>query len=291
MRSVLVTGVSSGIGKAIAEELLNNDFFVIGSVRKKEDAKYFEDNYSKNFKKVMFDVTKKKEIETAKKEVEKILSENKSYLCSIVNNSGIALGGPVRYLDVDIFRKQFEVNFFGLIEVTKCFLDLLIEDNKYEMKNKIINIGSISGKRAYPFVAPYTSSKHALEGFSDALRRELLIHNLDVVLIQPGPIKSAIWEKAPSIEDNPFLKTEYEIPLRKFFKGYIQMGMNGLNPQIIGQRVVKILMTNKPKTRYVITPQKIKNYLMPGFLPDRWVDRLTGKMLGLIKKNKKALEN
>ena len=291
MRSVLVTGVSSGIGKAIAEELLNNDFFVIGSVRKKEDAKYFEDNYSKNFKKVMFDVTKKKEIETAKKEVEKILSENKSYLCSIVNNSGIALGGPVRYLDVDIFRKQFEVNFFGLIEVTKCFLDLLIENNKYEMKNKIINIGSISGKRAYPFVAPYTSSKHALEGFSYALRRELLIHNLDVVLIQPGPIKSAIWEKAPSIEDNPFLKTEYEIPLRKFFKGYIQMGMNGLNPQIIGQRVVKILMTNKPKTRYVITPQKIKNYLMPGFLPDRWVDRLTGKMLGLIKKNKKALEN
>mgnify|MGYP001437120170 FL=1 len=291
MRSVLVTGVSSGIGKAIAEELLNNDFFVIGSVRKKEDAKYFEDNYSKNFKKVMFDVTKKKEIETAKKEVEKILSENKSYLCSIVNNSGIALGGPVRYLDVDIFRKQFEVNFFGLIEVTKCFLDLLIENNKYEMKNKIINIGSISGKRAYPFVAPYTSSKHALEGFSDALRRELLIHDLDVVLIQPGPIKSAIWEKAPSIEDNPFLKTEYEIPLRKFFKGYIQMGMNGLNPQIIGQRVVKILMTNKPKTRYVITPQKIKNYLMPGFLPDRWVDRLTGKMLGLIKKNKKALEN
>ena len=291
MRSVLVTGVSSGIGKAIAEELLNNDFFVIGSVRKKEDAKYFEDNYSKNFKKVMFDVTKKKEIETAKKEVEKILSENKSYLCSIVNNSGIALGGPVRYLDVDIFRKQFEVNFFGLIEVTKCFLDLLIENNKYEMKNKIINIGSISGKRAYPFVAPYTSSKHALEGFSDALRRELLIHNLDVVLIQPGPIKSAIWEKAPSIEDNPFLKTEYEIPLRKFFKGYIQMGMNGLNPQIIGQRVVKILMTNKPNTRYVITPQKIKNYLMPGFLPDRWVDRLTGKMLGLIKKNKKALEN
>lgn len=290
MRSVLVTGVSSGIGKAIAEELLNNDFFVIGSVRKKEDAKYFEDNYSKNFKKVMFDVTKKKEIETAKKEVEKILSENKSYLCSIVNNSGIALGGPVRYLDVDIFRKQFEVNFFGLIEVTKCFLDLLIENNKYEMKNKIINIGSISGKRAYPFVAPYTSSKHALEGFSDALRRELLIHNLDVVLIQPGPIKSAIWEKAPSIEDNPFLKTEYEIPLRKFFKGYIQMGMNGLNPQIIGQRVVKILMTNKPKTRYVITPQKIKNYLMPGFLPDRWVDRLTGRMLGLIKKNKKALK-
>ncbi len=284
MRAVLVTGVSTGIGKAIAEELLNNDFFVIGSVRKEEDAKYFSENYEENFKSVIFDVTNKKEIENAKKDVEKILSDNGSYLCSIVNNAGIALGGPVRYLDVDVFRKQFEVNFFGLIEVTKCFLDMLIDNNKYKMKNKIINIGSISGKRSYPFVGPYTSSKHALEGFSDALRRELLIHDLDVVLIQPGPIRTPIWDKAPAIEDNPFLKTEYEIPLRKFFKGYIQLGINGLNPKVIGERVVKVLMTNKPKSRYVITPQKIKNYLMPGFLPDRWVDRLTGKMLGLIKK-------
>ncbi len=284
MRAVLVTGVSTGIGKAIAEELLNNDFFVIGSVRKEEDAKYFNENYEKNFKSVIFDVTNKKEIESAKKDVEKILSDNESYLCSIVNNAGIALGGPVRYLDVDVFRKQFEVNFFGLIEVTKCFLDMLIDNNKYKMKNKIINIGSISGKRSYPFVGPYTSSKHALEGFSDALRRELLIHDLDVILIQPGPIRTPIWDKAPAIEDNPFLKTEYEIPLRKFFKGYIQLGINGFNPKVIGERVVKVLMTNKPKSRYVITPQKIKNYLMPGFLPDRWVDRLTGKMLGLIKK-------
>ena len=284
MRSVLVTGVSTGIGKAIAEELLNNDFFVIGSVRKEKDANYFNENYKDNFKSVVFDVTSKKEIENAKREVEKILLDNDSYLCSIVNNAGIALGGPVRYLDVDIFRKQFEVNFFGLIEVTKCFLDMLIEENKYKMKNKIINIGSISGKRSYPFVAPYTSSKHALEGFTDALRRELLIHDLDVVLIQPGPIRTPIWDKAPAIEDNPFLKTEYEIPLRKFNKGYIKLGVNGFNPKIIGERVVKVLMTNKPKSRYVITPQKIKNYLMPGFLPDRWVDRLTGKMLGLIKK-------
>ncbi len=284
MRAVLVTGVSTGIGRAIAEELLNNDFFVIGSVRKEKDANYFTENYKDNFRSVVFDVTNKKEIENAKKKVEQILLEKESYLCSIINNAGIALGGPVRYLDVDIFRKQFEVNFFGLIEVTKCFLDMLINDNKYKMKNKIINIGSISGKRSYPFVAPYTSSKHALEGFSDALRRELLIHDVDVILIQPGPIRTPIWDKAPAIENNPFLKTEYEIPLRKFNKGYIQLGINGFNPKIIGERVVKVLMSNKPKTRHVITPQKIKNYLMPGFLPDRWVDRLTGKMLGLIKK-------
>ena len=284
MRSVLVTGVSTGIGKAIAEELLNNEFIVIGSVRKESDGEDLKKRFEENFYPVKFDVTKKHEIQKAKVEVEKILADRKSYLSCVINNAGIALGGPVRYLDVDIFRKQFEVNFFGLIEVTKTFLDLLIDHNSYKMKNKIINIGSISGKRSYPFVGPYTASKHALEGFTDALRRELLIHDVDVVLIQPGPIRTPIWDKAPKIEDNPFLKTEYEIPLRKFNKGYIKLGVDGYSPTIIGNKIVEVMNTNKPRTRYVITPKIFKNYLIPGFLPDRWVDRLTGKMLGLLKK-------
>ena len=153
------------------------------------------------------------------------------------------------------------------------------------MKNKIINIGSISGKRSYPFVAPYSSSKHALEGFSDALRRELLLHDIDVVLIEPGPIKTPIWDKVPDIEKNPFLKTEYEIPLRKFNKGYLKaIESDGYPANIVGEKVADIMLTNKPKTRYVITPKIFKNYLIPGFLPDRVVDRLIGKMLGLIKK-------
>ena len=285
MRTILVTGVSTGIGRAIAEEVLKTEeFYVIGSVRKKGDANYLSKNFDKLFREIIFDVTKKNEIEAGKKEVENFLSANNSYLSCVINNAGIALGGPVRYLDVDIFRKQFEVNFFGLIEVTKCFMDLLIDSNKFKMKNKIINIGSISRKRSYPFVAPYTASKHALEGFTDALRRELLIHDLDVVLIEPGPIRTPIWEKAPDIENNPFLNTEYEIPLKKFNKGYIKLGVDGLPPKVIGERVVKIMKTNKPKTRYVITPKIFKNFLIPGFLPDRWVDKMTGKMLGLFKK-------
>ena len=284
MRSILITGVSTGIGRAIAEELLNSDFIVIGSVRNLKDADNLKEKYKGSFFPVKFDVTKKEEIEKSKIEIEKILTENNSYLSCVINNAGIALGGPIRYLDVDIFRKQFEVNLFGLIEVTKSFLDLLIDSNNHKMKNKIINIGSISGKRSYPFVGPYTASKHALEGLTDALRRELLIHDIDVVLIQPGPIRTPIWDKAPDIEDNPFLNTEYEIPLRKFNKGYIKLGVNGFSPDIIGKKIVDVMNTNKPKTRYVITPKIFKNYLIPGFLPDRWVDRLTGKMLGLLKK-------
>jgi len=284
MRAVLITGVSSGIGESIADELLStNEFIVIGSVRSIDDAKNLKDQYE-NFYEVIFDVTNKEAILKGKIEVEKILKENNSYLSCLINNAGIAVGGPIRYLDVDFFRHQFEVNFFGLIEVTKIFLDLLIDSNKYKMKNKIINIGSISGKRSYPFVAPYTSSKHALEGFSDSLRRELMIHELDVILLEPGPIKTPIWDKVPDIEKNPFLNTEYGESLRKFNKGYLKtVEADGFPPKVIGEKVLNIMQTNRPKTRYVITPKIIKNYFIPGFLPDRWVDRMVGKMLGLIK--------
>ena len=284
MRTVLITGVSSGIGKSIAEILINNNFFVIGSVRKKEDANYLKEKYSNKFEHIIFDVTNKEAIQNSKKEVESIIDKNNSYLCCIINNAGVALGGPLRYLDIEVYKKQFEVNYFGLINVTKTFLDLLIDSNKYPLKNKIINIGSISGKRSYPFVGPYTSSKFALEGLTDSLRRELLIHDIDVVLIEPGPIKTEIWNKVPDIKENPFLNTEYESALRKFNDVYVKMGKYGLHPDLIGNLALKILLTNKPKTRYVITPGKLMNYIIPGFLPDRWVDRLVGKMLGLIKK-------
>ena len=284
MRTVLITGVSTGIGKSIAIKLLENNFYVIGSVRNAKDAKELETLFKDKFKSIILDVTDKDAIYASVSTVKKILELNESYLCSVVNNAGIAIGGPLRYLDIEIYKKQFDVNFFGLINVTKAFLDLLIESNNYPLKNKIINIGSISGKRSYPFVGPYTASKFALEGLTDSLRRELLIHDVDVILIEPGPIKTAIWDKVPNIEDNPFLKTEYEIPLRKLSKGYIKMGKNGLHPDLIGDKIVHILQTNKPKTRYVITPNKLMNYIVPGYFPDRWVDKLIGKMLGLIKK-------
>mgnify|MGYP000748217913 CR=1 FL=1 len=111
------------------------------------------------------------------------------------------------------------------------------------MKNKIINIGSISGKRSYPFVAPYTSSKHALEGFSDSLRRELMLYGIDVILIEPGPIKTAIWDKAPSPDDNPFLGTDYEESLRIFYKQVVEKGKQGLESNSVARLIQKIIIT------------------------------------------------
>lgn len=285
MRTVFITGVSSGIGKSIAEELAKSKlFYVIGTVRKIEDGLLLKNKYKNLFFPLIMDITDKEQIQNSYIETKKILKKNNSYLCSIINNAGVAFGGPIKYLDTNLFRKQFEINFFGLIEVTNTFLDLLISSNNNNLKNKIINIGSVSGKRAYPFAGPYVASKHALEGLTDSFRRELLIHDIDIVLIQPGPIKTPLWDKVPTVENNPFLKTEYGPALKIFNEKYLKAVIkDGYEPEIISKKIIKILETNNPKSRYVITKNILKNYYIPGFLPDRFIDKLIGKMLKLIK--------
>ena len=144
-------------------------------------------------------------------------------------------------------------------------------------------ISSVSGKRAFPFVGPYTASKHALEGLSDSLRRELLIYGVDVVLVEPGPIKTAIWDKVADIESSPFRGSVYESALRKFHSFFMKKGKNGLDADIVGRLILKIIQNNKPKTRYVITQEKLISYILPGILPDRILDKKIGKGLGLLK--------
>ena len=116
-----------------------------------------------------------------------------------------------------------------------------------------------------------------------AAAKEAVNKQLDVILIEPGPIKTPIWEKTPDIENNPFLGTEFEIPLRKFTKGYLAIGKKGFPPKVIGDKVVEIMNTNFPKTRYVITGRKWMDFILPGILPDRLLDKVFAKFLGINK--------
>ena len=283
MKKVVITGVSTGIGYSSAKILCNSGYKVYGSVRKSEDAVRIAGKLGDNFQPLLFDVTDSKAIS---ENVEKVQDDLKPGECiaGLVNNAGIALGGPVSLIETDIFRKQFEVNFFGLIDVTKAYLPLLGARKESNNQGKIINISSVSGKRSHPFMAPYTASKFALEAFSDSLRRELMIYGVDVILIEPGPIKTAIWDKAPDPENNQFLGSDYEPSLERFYKLFIQMGKKGLDADIIGNRVKSILQDPRPKTRHVITPNRFANYTLPGILPDRIMDKLIGKGLNLLKK-------
>lgn len=283
MKKVVITGVSTGIGYSSAKILCGSGYRVFGSVRKQKDAEKVTSEFGANFTPLIFDVTDSKGIQENAEIVKSELLPGEA-LAGLVNNAGVAMGGPINLIDTDVFRQQFEVNFFGLIEVTKTFLPMLGAVKNSMQQGKIINISSISGRRAHPFVAPYTASKFAVEAFSDALRREMLLYGVDVILIEPGPIKTAIWDKVPDLDDNEFTGTDYEHSLRKFYKMFIEMGKKGFDADIIGNRVKEILQDPSPKTRHVITPNRFINFTLPGILPDRMFDKLVGKGLGLLKK-------
>jgi NAD(P)-dependent dehydrogenase (short-subunit alcohol dehydrogenase family) len=281
MKNIVITGVSTGIGYAAALRLTKASHNVFGSVRNEADAKRLQSELGENYHPLIFDVTDSNAIQDAVEYVTNIVGDNG--IDALINNSGIALGGPILELPVDIFRKQFEVNIFGIISVTQAFSKLLGAYKGATHNGKIIMISSVAGKRSYPFVGPYSASKHALEGMSDALRRELMLYDIDVILVEPGPVKTDIWKKTPNLENNIFLKSDFEPALRKF-NGMIKIfEKKGLDADVIAKRIEKIIISNSPKTRYVLSPNKLRDYILPGLLPDRWLDRAMSKALGLKK--------
>ena len=282
MEYILITGVSTGIGYSATKNLIDAGYIIFGSVRKQEDADRLLSDFGDKFIPLIFDVTDEDAI-TKAVEIVKSKLDGK-LLAALINNSGIALGGPLQHLPTDIFRKQFEVNLFGVVSVTRSFLPLLGAYKGSKEKGKIVMISSVSGKRSYPFVSPYTASKHALEALSDSLRREMMLYGIDVVIIEPGPIKTPIWDKAPSVKENPFLGTDYEPALRKFYGQMVTKGkMEGLHVDKVGKLISKVIRIKNPKTRYVITGRKWLDYILPGILPDRWIDKLFAKFLGIDK--------
>ena len=144
MKKVVITGVSTGIGYSTAKILCNSGYFVYGSVRKDKDGKKLSSEFGENFQPLIFDVTDPKAIIASAEKVQSDLKPGES-IAGLVNNAGIALGGPVTLIDTEVFRKQFDVNFFGLIDVTKAYLPLLGASKESSEQGKIINISSISG--------------------------------------------------------------------------------------------------------------------------------------------------
>ena len=282
MKNIVITGVSTGIGYSTAKRLIENGDRVFGSVRKEKDALKLKNEFGENFYPLIFDVRDESAIKNAAIEVEKIV-KNYGVDC-LINNSGIALGGPILHLTKEVFIDQFEVNLFGIVSVTNIFSKLLGAYKNSKHSGKIIMISSVSGKRSYPFVGPYTASKHALEGFSDSLRRELMLYGIDVILVQPGPIKTAIWDKAPSPDDNEFLGTDYEDSLKIFYKQVVEKGKQGLEADSVAILIQKIIKSNNPKTRYVISANKLRDYYFPGLFSDRLFDKIIAKILKLINK-------
>lgn len=280
MKSVVVTGVSTGIGWGATKVLTKAGFHVFGSVRKEADAERLKKEFGDRFTALLFDVTDEAAVKRAAATVREALRGET--LAGLVNNAGIAVSGPLLEVDPDDFRRQMEVNLTGPLLVTQAFAPLLGADRSLKgAPGRIVNISSVGGLRAMPFIGPYAASKFALEGFSEALRRELMLFGIDVVVIGPGPVKTAIWDKAEEIDIARYGNSPYLPILQKFQKVFIEQGRHGLAPETLGKLILKALTVPNPKVRYAAVKGRLAEKALMAFAPRRTLDRVIGKTLGL----------
>jgi len=261
---VVITGCDSGIGKSLCEMYLNNGYTVAASCLKPVSG-----ISSKNFFWKKMDLRVPNEIKSFSVFIKSFIRK-KYLLRHFINNAGIAVFGPAENLPLSAFREIFEINYFGLAALTRSFIPYLIDS-----RGTMTVIGSTAGKVATPFSSPYASSKFAVEGFCDSIRRELLPYGIRVILIEPAGIETPLW------------KTNWNEAKRKYFKNYDKKYMGSLeimekkvilNPagrlsqEECARRIYNISLKKHPKARYMIA----KNYPVEWIklhLPPRLIDR------------------
>jgi NAD(P)-dependent dehydrogenase (short-subunit alcohol dehydrogenase family) len=282
MKSVVVTGVSTGIGWGIAKVLLQNGYRVFGSVRKQQDAERLSREFGPSFFPLIFDVTDESAVQAAAEQVRSQL--NGETLFGLVNNAGIAVPGPLIHLATDEFRHQLEVNLVSVLIVTKAFVPLLGTDPSLRGgPGRIINISSVGGKNGGPFLGAYSASKHGLEGFSESLRRELMLYGIDVIIVGPGSVATPIWDKAEQLDTSAYDKTDYVEAALRVQRYMIQDGRNGYPPEKVGEVVLHTLTTANPRVRYSVVPGSSFQRIIQMLLPKRMVDNIIAKRLGFKK--------
>jgi len=282
MRSVVITGASTGIGFTTAKLLIGEGFRVFGSVRNQGDADRLSKELGASFTPLIFDITDEAAVKKAAGEVRNTL--NGETLTGLVNNAGIAVPGPVLDVAIVDFRRQLEINVVGQVIVLQSFAPLLGVDRSLKgPPGRIVMISSVAGKRALPFAGPYSASKHAVEGLSESLRREMMFFGIDVIVIGPGPIKTPIWEKGEKVDLNKFANAPYFEALKKMRASMQQVGAAGLPPEDVAQLILHALTAKKPWVRYTIAPRQGVRFLT-ALLPKRLQDRMIAKRLGLEHK-------
>jgi NAD(P)-dependent dehydrogenase (short-subunit alcohol dehydrogenase family) len=280
--SVVVTGASTGIGAACVKVLTAAGFHVFGGVRKQADADRLAAEIGAHFTPLVFDVTDQTAVAKASQTVEQALGG--ATLAGLVNNAGVAIPGPLLYLRVEDFERQLAVNVTGQLIVTQAFAPLLGADRSRKgAPGRIVMISSVGGRNALPFAGPYAASKFAIEGLSEALRRELMLFGIDVVIVAPGAVATPIWSKS---EDRvaAFANTPYAGAVGRMKDFMLAIAAKGLPAERIGETVMAVLTAPKPKTRYTVAPNPLQQFLTTA-LPKRMVDRMIAARIGLTPRS------
>lgn len=267
-RAVVVTGASSGIGLDACRELFEHGFAVFGTVRRNEDGAAVS---GVGATPLLLDVTNQASIRTARDQV--LALTDGASLAGLVNNAGISSAGPIELLELDEFRRLFEVNALGAVAVTQAFLPML-----KKARGRIVNISSVSGQIAPPFMAPYAASKFALEAISDCLRRELYPFGVDVIVIQPGIIHTPIWQKGAKRDLSPVQNTPYEQVLTSMRDRAASVDHRAMPPSHVSRAILHALTARRPAARIPVVRHRLL-YALRRWVPDRLRDRRFARRL------------
>ncbi|MDP9132998.1 MAG: SDR family oxidoreductase [Nitrospirota bacterium] len=277
---VVITGASTGIGAACALALDKLGYRVFAGVRLQADGETLQRQAGPRLMPIRLDVTDEASIAAASHTVTAMIG--KDGLAGLINNAGIGVAGPIEALPLADWRRQFEVNLFGLIAVTQTFLPLIRQG-----QGRIINMGSLAGRATMPFMAPYAASKHALVAVTNALRLELQPWGIRVALIEPGAIATPIWGKTRKDVDkwdaswSHDLKTMYQEGFTRVKEAATAAGEQAQPAGIVADAVTHALRSRWPKSRYLLgSDAAIRGYLTMIF-PDRLNDWLITRIVRL----------
>ena len=278
---MLVTGASTGIGRATALRLSHNGYRVYAGVRKPEGGERLQAEASGELYPVQLDVTVQTDVDKVAARLEAELGAAGLY--GLVNNAGIAVTAPLEHLPLDALRQQFEVNVFGVLSVTQACLPLL-RRTKGRIKGRTVMVSSVSGRVGLPLVGAYCASKFALEGLSDALRRELAPWGLPVSVVQPGQIATPIWQKSQRRADElaasmpPEAGEHYSEAIAKLRNQVERGGTKGISPERVAAVVAKALASQRPRPRYAVGVDSRLGLALARLLPDRLLDWLIRRL-------------
>lgn len=275
MKSILITGVSTGIGYHTTAHFIKLGYRVFGSVRNAADASRLSEEYGSLFTGLIFDTRDGEAILNEAERTKQILED--SPLDAIINNAGIAVHGPLIHIPITRFTEQLDVNLTGVLRITQAFFPMLRKfDTDREQAGRIINIGSVSGRIGYPFLGPYSASKFGLRGFTDALRREMLIYNIVVVMIEGSNVRSAIWRKAGE-EPDWYTETDYDFILKHKNRLLEQNIRQALPVEEMIKMIDKAVHTRNPSPSYLVARHPLRIKLFSKWIPARWLDIMMKK--------------
>ncbi|MCA9123999.1 MAG: SDR family NAD(P)-dependent oxidoreductase [Planctomycetaceae bacterium] len=279
-RSVLITGASTGIGAACARDLDRLGFRVFAGVRKDSDGEALRRDSSERLTPIPLDVTLAESISSAAATVESAVGE--AGLFGLVNNAGILVPGPLECVPLTDLRRQYEVNVFGAVAVTQAMLPWI-----RAARGRIVNMGSISGKAAPPYLGAYSSSKFALESITDVLRMELRRWSIDVSIVEPDSVATPIWGKLLDTASQmgshlpAAVRNLYEQDLTSMSEASAKMDKSGMPVERVVRAVRHALTARWPKTRYPVGIRTHLAFWAARHLPDRTRDGFMRRAMGM----------